>query len=190
MAFRAVAAFGLGTGRRPPRAAAALAAPDLAVPFWVGHGSEVPAFVGADTLVFAVSSSGGTAETLGAAAEAVARGATVVAVGGQAAGALARLADEAGLAVVPGIRRRRAPRAALGATTVPLLVALARAGLWPDCTAAVTAAVGGPRPTARHPGGTRAPRRRNWRAGWGAPSPSSTAPPAWPPWPPAGGRRR
>ncbi len=63
-AFRAVAAFGLGTGGTACAAAAALTAADLAVPFWVGHGSAVPAFVDADSLVFAVSSSGGTAETL------------------------------------------------------------------------------------------------------------------------------
>ena len=133
-------------------AAAALCVPDLAVPFWRGEGSGVPAFVGTDTLVFAVSSSGGTAETLDAAAVAVDRGATVVAVGGEPGGALARLADDAGLPVVPGPRRRATPasgaggesrapaRAALGAATVPLLVALARAGLRPDCTATVQAA--------------------------------------------------
>ena len=55
-------------------AAGALTAPDLTVPFWVGHGSAVPAFVGTDTLVLAVSSSGGTAETLTAAEKAVEQG--------------------------------------------------------------------------------------------------------------------
>ena len=117
-ACRAVAAFGLGTGamaaspRRPPSCA-----PDLAVPFWRGDGSAVPAFVDADTLVFAVSSSGGTAETLDAAAEAVDRGATVVAVGGEPGGALARLADDAGFPWCPveaagaGGASRAVPRA-------------------------------------------------------------------------------
>ncbi len=136
-------------------AAAALCVPDLAVPFWRGEGSGVPAFVGTDTLVFAVSSSGGTAETLEAAAVAVDRGATVVAVGGEPGGALARLADDAGLPWCPvhgvgagdagkaggaGGESRAPARAALGAATVPLLVALARAGLRPDCTATVQAA--------------------------------------------------
>jgi glucose/mannose-6-phosphate isomerase len=139
--FRSVAAFGLGTGGMAAAAAAALTAPDLTVPFWVGNGSGVPAFVDAGTLVFAVSSSGGTAETLSAAAEAVERGATVVAVGGQPGGALARLAVGAGLPWCP-VSTGGAARAALGATTVPLLVALARAGLGPDCTAAVNAAAG------------------------------------------------
>ena len=141
-AFRAVAAFGLGTGGVACAAAAALAMPTLAVPFWVGHGSAVPAFVGADTLVLAVSSSGGTAETLTAAEKAVERGATVVAVGGGPDGELAALAADAGLpwCPTPAGRERAgagrgggsAARAALGATTVPLLVALARAGLRPD----------------------------------------------------------
>jgi glucose/mannose-6-phosphate isomerase len=142
-AFRAVAAFGLGTGGMAAAAAAALCVPDLAVPFWRGEGSGVPAFVGTDTLVFAVSSSGGTAETLDAAAVAVDRGATVVAVGGEPEGALARLAHGAGFPWCPvhvGGESRSRARIALGAATVPLLVALARAGLRPDCTATVQAA--------------------------------------------------
>jgi glucose/mannose-6-phosphate isomerase len=146
--FRAVAAFGLGTGGMAAAAAAALCAPDLAVPFWRGEGTAVPAFVGADTLVFAVSSSGGTAETLDAAAEALDLGATVVAVGGGPGEALARLDGGAGFHWCPvhvngagdGGESRSTARVALGAATVPLLVAMARAGLRPDCTAAVQAA--------------------------------------------------
>ena len=111
-AFGAVAAFGLGTGGMACAAAAALTAPDLPVPFWVGHGSAVPAFVGADTLVLAVSSSGGTAETLTAAEKAVERGATVVAVGGAPSGALAALAADAGLPWCPTPWRSSSGRAA------------------------------------------------------------------------------
>jgi glucose/mannose-6-phosphate isomerase len=141
-AARAVAAFGLGTGGVACEALAALATPDLSVPLWVGHGSALPPFVNASTLVFAVSSSGDTEETLTAAGKAIERGAAVVAVGGEPDGALARLAADAGQPWCPVARSHEgAPaRAALGATTVPLLVALARAGLRPDCTAAVTAA--------------------------------------------------
>jgi glucose/mannose-6-phosphate isomerase len=138
--FGSVAAFGLGTGGTACAATAALAAPDLGVPFWVGHDAEVPAFVGASTLVFAVSCSGGTAETLDAAAAAVARGATVVAVGGEPDGPLARLAEEAGLPWCPVSPGAGPARAALAAAIVPLLVALDRAGLRPDCSAAVDAA--------------------------------------------------
>ena len=141
-AFRSVAAFGLGTGGTACAAAAALTAPDLAVPFWFGTGSAVPAFVGPDTLVLAVSSSGRTAETLVAAEKAVERGATVVAVGGDAGGALARLAGDAGLPWCPSRSGAAVmpARSALGGTTVAVLVALARAGLRQDCSAAVTGA--------------------------------------------------
>ncbi len=150
-AVRTVAAFGLGTGGTACEAAAALTAGHLAVPFWLGHGPEVPAFVDEHTLVFAVSSSGGTDETLAAAAAASARGAPVVAVGGDADGALARLARGAARAWCPaagppghrgGHGAAGAPqaRAALGAVTVPLLVALSRIGLVPDCGPSVDAA--------------------------------------------------
>jgi glucose/mannose-6-phosphate isomerase len=150
-AVRTVAAFGLGTGGTACEAVAALGAPHLRVPFWLGHGPEVPAFVDAHSLVFAVSSSGGTEETLAAAAEAVARGARVVAVGGDADGALARLAHGAALSWCPaagppapegGRGTPGAPRAraALAAVTVPLLVALSRTGLAPDCAPSVDAA--------------------------------------------------
>ncbi len=144
--IRAVAAFGVGTGGIACEAAAALVAPDLAVPFWLGHGADVPGFVDDDTLVFAVSSSGRTEETLAAAARAVACGARVVAVGGDADGALARWAVDGALAWCPvlrggpgGLEAPRA-RAALGGAVVALLVALSRTGLVPDPTASVTAA--------------------------------------------------
>ncbi len=142
-AVRAVAAFGLGTGGIACEAAAALVAPDLAVPCWLGHGADVPAFVDRHTLAFAVSSSGRTEETLAAAAEAVDRGARVVAVGGDADGPLARLAVAAALPWCPvsrvGLDGPRA-RAALGGTVVPLLAALSRAGLVPDRAPSVMAA--------------------------------------------------
>jgi glucose/mannose-6-phosphate isomerase len=139
-AFSAVAAFGLGTGATACAAAAALGASDLTVPFWIGQGSALPAFVDTATLVLAVSPSGETEETLTAAEKAIERGASVVAVGGDAGGALARLAAGADLPWCPVSPGHPAARAALGATTVPLLVALARAGLRPDGAAAVAGA--------------------------------------------------
>jgi glucose/mannose-6-phosphate isomerase len=139
---RCVAAFGLGTGGTACAAAAALTAPDLRVPFWVGRGSALPAFVDESTLVLAVSSSGHTEETLTAAEKAIERGARVLAVGGEPAGALARLAQGAGLPWCPVMTTTDlAPaRVALAAATVPLLVALTAAGLRPDCTASVDSA--------------------------------------------------
>jgi glucose/mannose-6-phosphate isomerase len=134
---RSVAAFGQGTAATACEAVAALAAAHLRVPLWVGHGAEVPAFVGADTLVLAVSCVEG-ADATTAAQEAVDRGARVVAIG--ADGALERLAADAGLpwcAMTPG---GPLARAALGAATVPLLVALSGAGLMPDSAPSIRAA--------------------------------------------------
>jgi len=131
---RSVAAFGQGTGATACEAALALAAPHLRVPFWVGHGAEVPAFVDGGTLVLAVSCAEG-GDTAAAAHEAVARGARVVAVGSD--DALERLAAAAGLPWCPVTPGGPTARAALGAATVPLLVALSEAGLVPDASAAV-----------------------------------------------------
>jgi glucose/mannose-6-phosphate isomerase len=138
-AVRTVAAFGEGTGGTACEAAGALAAPHLRVPFWVGHGTTVPAFVDERTLVFAVSCGEG-AEVTRAAREAVARGAWVVAVGSD--GALAALAADAGLPWCPVAPAGPAARGALTAATVPLLVALSGSALLPDPTASVVAASG------------------------------------------------
>ena len=134
---RSVAAFGQGSGASACEAVAALAAPHLRVPLWVGHGVEVPAFVDEHTLVLAVSCVEG-AEATTAALEAVARGARVMAVGSDSA--LERLASDAGFPWCPVTPGGPVTRAALGAATIPLLVALTEAGLMPDSAASVTAA--------------------------------------------------
>ena len=64
---------------------AAVAAPMLAVPVLVVKSYECPAFVDAGSLVFAVSASGNTEETLQAAADAAAPGATMVVISGRRA---------------------------------------------------------------------------------------------------------
>jgi len=136
-AVRAVAAFGEGTAATACHAAAALAAPHLRLPFWVGDGATVPAFVDEHTLVFAVSCAEGT-DAVGAAQEAVARRARVVAVGSD--GELAAVAATAGLPWCPVTPGGPLARSALGGATVPLLSALAGAALAPDPTASVHAA--------------------------------------------------
>jgi glucose/mannose-6-phosphate isomerase len=140
---RSVAAFGLGTGGIACAAAAALTGHDLTVPFWVGRGSALPAFVDTSTLVLAVSTSGDTEETLTAAEKAIERGARVVSIGGEPGGALARLADGAGLPWCPVAPGGAVARAALGATTVSLLVALTRAGLRSESAEAIDVAAKG-----------------------------------------------
>ncbi len=138
--WRAVAAFGLAAGGTACEAAAALTVRQLPVPFWIGHGTTVPAFVDGATLVLAVSCSGATEQTLAAAEEAAARGATVMAVGGDAGGALARRASDTGFAWCPVAPSGPTARTALGAATVPLLVALSAVGLLPDAGRSVAAA--------------------------------------------------
>ncbi len=145
-AVRTIAAFGLGTGAIACAAAAALVERDLAIPYWLGRGADVPGFVDQHTLVFAVSSSGRTEETLAAAEQAADRGARVVAVGGDADGPLARLAVDAALPWCPVSLDSRvgqdAPRAraALAGAVVPLLAALSRVGLVNDRSPSLTAA--------------------------------------------------
>jgi glucose/mannose-6-phosphate isomerase len=107
----------------------AVAGPTLRVPVSVVKSYCVPAFVGPSSLVFAVSFSGNTEETVEAARTALSRGASVVAV--TSGGELAKLADEWGAPVlsVPGSIPQ--PRAAVGAMTVPLLALVEDVGLLP-----------------------------------------------------------
>jgi glucose/mannose-6-phosphate isomerase len=137
---RSVALLGVGAGGQAADAVAALAAGHSPVPIWVGRGYDVPAFVGPGTLAVALSRSGDVEETCSAAAAALERGAHVMAVCG--GGALAALVSAAGSGVlsVPG---DAAPsRAALGALTVPVLLALSALGLVPDPAPSLAAAAG------------------------------------------------
>jgi glucose/mannose-6-phosphate isomerase len=99
----------------------------------------LPSFVGPSSLVFAVSFSGQTEETLESAAAAMERGARLIAVTG--GGRLAEMASAGGAPVfqtLPGIPQ---PRAGVATTTAPLLVALERLGLLEGMTSAIAAAV-------------------------------------------------
>lgn len=116
----------------------AYAADQLAVPVTVNRDYHVPAYVNDGTLVIASSYSGNTEETLSAYHEAKARGAKVLAIttGGQ----LAELAVADGFPVIripPGL----SPRAALGYSFFPMLVAFQKLGLLPDQHQAFTEAV-------------------------------------------------
>jgi glucose/mannose-6-phosphate isomerase len=116
---------------------AAVSAGSAPVPITVVKGYELPAFVGPETLVFAVSYSGGTEETLEAAEAALAARARLVAV--CSGGRLGQLAETHKTAVV-GCPRGYMPRAALGHLCTPLFVVLDRLGLLPGATAWVEAA--------------------------------------------------
>ncbi|QYG93939.1 bifunctional phosphoglucose/phosphomannose isomerase [Iamia sp. SCSIO 61187] len=101
----------------------------LPVPVVVVKGYDAPSFVASDTLVVAVSYSGDTDETVQAAEESAASGGRmlVVASGGQ----LLESAAGWGAAVAPVPDTFPAPRTAVGAMTIPVLVALERMGIFP-----------------------------------------------------------
>jgi glucose/mannose-6-phosphate isomerase len=110
----------------------AVAGPFLPVPVVVVKSYTSPDFVGRGSLVFAMSFSGDTEETVEAAGEAAAAGASIVVV--SSGGELARLAGEWGAPVVPVPADIPQPRAALGAMAVPPLVVLEQVGLFPGAS--------------------------------------------------------
>ncbi|MDQ3679026.1 MAG: bifunctional phosphoglucose/phosphomannose isomerase [Actinomycetota bacterium] len=101
----------------------------MAVPAVVVKSYTLPGFVGDGSLVFAVSFSGDTEETIEAATQAVVQGATVVAV--TSGGELGRLASSWGSSVVDLPNSIPQPRAAVGALAIPPLIMLEEVGLFP-----------------------------------------------------------
>ena len=118
----------------------ATAAPFMPVPVVVVKSYIPPAFVSDTTLVFAISFSGDTEETVEAAAEAAVQGAKVVVV--SSGGELARMAESWGAPYIAvptdGIPQ---PRAGLGAMSIPPLVVLEEIGLFPGATEWIELAV-------------------------------------------------
>ena len=110
----------------------AVAGGELSVPITVLKQMRVPAFVGSRTLVFAVSYSGRTEETLSMASGCLDAGAHLVAV--TCGGELGALARARGAMIVPCPEGYMA-RAALGALIAPMLCALYCMGLMPDAQA-------------------------------------------------------
>jgi glucose/mannose-6-phosphate isomerase len=117
----------------------AAAAPFMPVPVTVVKDYEPPDFVGTGSLVFAMSFSGDTEETLEAAAGAYEAGASLIVVAG--GGALVSLAGEWDVPVVPVPTGIPQPRAALGAMAIPPLVLLEEIGLFPGALQWVDQAV-------------------------------------------------
>ena len=117
----------------------AVAAPFMAVPVVVVKGYTPPAFVGDGTLVFAVSFSGDTEETLESATEAAVQGASVVAVTG--GGELGKRAEGWGAPTVPVPTDIPQPRAGIGAMAIPPLVVLEEIGLFPGASQWIRLAV-------------------------------------------------
>jgi len=103
--------------------------PALPVPFDVVRDYDLPAYVGAKTLVIVASYSGNTEETLNALSEAESKGAQIVVIAG--GGKLQRAAEEKGylFAVLP---KAEQPRYAVFANYRALLQVLERAGMLQD----------------------------------------------------------
>lgn len=107
-----------------------LVEPRLPVPFRTIRGyGPLPEWVGRNTLVFAVSYSGYTEETLATFEEAHDRGARAVAV--SSGGRLAELAASYGVAHVR-VPADLQPRVSLGFLTLPILAVLVEIGFVPD----------------------------------------------------------
>ncbi len=124
-----VVVLGMGGSGVSGDVLAAAAGPFLPVPVLVSKGYECPGYVGESSLVFAVSCSGNTEETLEATGAAVAAGAHVVAI--TQGGALAERAQGWDVPVVSVPTDIPAPRAALGALATPAFVVLEEIGLFP-----------------------------------------------------------
>lgn len=136
-----VVVLGMGGSGIAGDIVAAVAGPFMPVPVVVAKSYELPAFVGDGTLVFAVSFSGDTEETVEATSEAAVQGAKVVVVSG--GGELTRLGEAWGapMVTVPGDIPQ--PRAAVGALAIPPLIVLEQVGLFPGARRWVDEAVRG-----------------------------------------------
>jgi glucose/mannose-6-phosphate isomerase len=108
----------------------AVVEPRLPVPLrTIKSYGPLPEWVGRNSLVFAVSYSGSTEETVAGLDEALSRGCRIVAL--SSGGPLADRASLEGFAHVR-IPQGHQPRASLGYLTMPLLAVLAKVGLVPD----------------------------------------------------------
>jgi glucose/mannose-6-phosphate isomerase len=136
---RNVAVLGMGGSGISGDVVAALAAENgLRVPVTTVKGYRLSPFIDADSLVFAVSYSGNTEETLEALDAAMERRAAVVAV--SSGGQLRALAHERGIPIfeIPGGMQ---PRASLGFLFVPIICALERLGMVKGLVEQISSAV-------------------------------------------------
>ncbi|MGD1011024.1 MAG: bifunctional phosphoglucose/phosphomannose isomerase [Acidimicrobiales bacterium] len=137
--LRSIVVLGMGGSGVAGEIVHAIGKDQLSLPVVLVGDYSLPQFVGPSTLVFAVSFSGETEETLEASEAALARGARFIAVTG--GGRLAKLAAANGAPVFLTEKGIPQPRAGVATTTAPLLVALERLGLLEGMTPAIGAAV-------------------------------------------------
>jgi glucose/mannose-6-phosphate isomerase len=134
-----VVVFGMGGSGIAGDILRATAGPFMAVPVLIVKSYTCPAFVGDETLVFAVSFSGNTEETLEAVTDAAMAGARVVAV--TSGGELAKVASGWGSPVIGVPETIPQPRAALGALAIPPMIVLEELGLFPGASSWIAQAV-------------------------------------------------
>jgi len=134
-----VVVLGMGGSGMAGEVVAAATAPLLPVPLVVSKSYECPAFVGSGSLVFAISASGDTEETVQATSDAAVAGAHLVVITG--GGKLAELARGWDVPLVEVPRGIPQPRAALGAMAIPPLVVLDQLGLYRGAQAWIDEAV-------------------------------------------------
>lgn len=116
-----------------------IAGPFMPVPVVVHKGYGIPNFINENTLVFAVSFSGNTEETLEAATDAVVAGGRLVAV--SRGGRLGDLAAQWGVPHIPIADGIPMPRAGIGAVGIPPLVVLDRMGFFPGADSWIESAI-------------------------------------------------
>jgi len=134
-----VAVIGMGGSGVAGDVLLATAGAVLPVPAVVVKDYLCPAYVGEGSLVFAISASGDTEETIEASTQAVLNGARVVAVTG--GGELARLAEGWGAPVILVPGHLPQPRTAIAAMAIPPLVVLEDLGLYRGARAWIAQAV-------------------------------------------------
>lgn len=135
-----IVVLGLGGSGVSGDIVAAVCAPTCKVPILVSKNYELPAYVGPETLVIAVSYSGTTEETISAVKMSQDNKAPLIAI--CSGGELASIAAESN---TPCVRyaapENMQPRAAMGALLAPIFVALDKIGLFPEgieqCEAAI-----------------------------------------------------
>jgi glucose/mannose-6-phosphate isomerase len=134
-----VVVLGMGGSGMAGDVLSAAASPVLPVPVSVVKSYECPAFVGEGTLVFAISASGNTEETIQAASDAAVAGARMVVVTG--GGELAHLATSWGAPMIAVPTDIPQPRAAIGAMAMPPIVVLEEIGLFRGASYWIEAAI-------------------------------------------------
>ena len=124
-----IVVFGMGGSGIAGDVLIAAAGPVLPVPALVVKSYTTPAYVSTGTLVFAMSFSGATEETVEAVGMAIELGAQVVVVA--SGGELAEMARETNSVLISVPESIPQPRAALGAMSIPPLAVLDAIGLFP-----------------------------------------------------------